>query len=201
MISINLSNKLKVKGFTPTPKLVSGFTLVEIMVSVSVFIVIMTISSGSILSILDANRKSQNLRTVMDNLNFTLESMTRTIRFGTKYHCDVNNEPVELPLNCSDYGASSISVLSQTSSQVSYRLSGERIERKQNANPYSFLTDSNVKITSLKFYVKGSTPYSSGDLEQPRVIIFISGYVGAKPSTRSSFTIQTTVSQRSFDSQ
>ena len=62
-----------------------GFTLIEIMVAVSIFSLIMVISMGSILSVFDANKKSQTLRTVMDNMNFTLEGMTRTIRFGRNY--------------------------------------------------------------------------------------------------------------------
>ena len=65
---------------------IRGFTLVEIMVAVSVFVLVMVISSGAIISVFNANQKSKNLRSAMDNLNLTMESMTRTIRFGTKYH-------------------------------------------------------------------------------------------------------------------
>ena len=54
---IKISNKIKNKGFT----------LIEIMVSVSIVLVIMVIVSGSILSIFTANQKSKNLRSVMDN--------------------------------------------------------------------------------------------------------------------------------------
>ena len=64
----------------------SGFTLVELMVSVSLFVIVMTISMGSILSVFNANRKAKNIRNVMDNINFTLEGMTRTIRFGSNIY-------------------------------------------------------------------------------------------------------------------
>ena len=49
-----------------------GFTLVELMVSVSLFAIVMVISMGSVVSVFDANKKSQSLRTVMDNLNSTI---------------------------------------------------------------------------------------------------------------------------------
>ena len=184
-----------------------GFTLVELMVSVSVFVIIMVISMGSILSIFDANRKSQSLRTVMDNLNFTLETMTRTIRFGTNYHCDINYTPISSTRDCNG-GASSIAVTSSGGNTVTYRLvSGAnygrivRTDSSVNSGADYNITSSDVTITSLTFRVVGSPLCSSGDLFQPMVIITINGNAGVKATVKSSFSLQTTVSQRMFDSQ
>ncbi|MCX6702244.1 MAG: type II secretion system protein [Candidatus Zambryskibacteria bacterium] len=180
-----------------------GFTLVELMVSVSVFVIIMVISMGSILSIFDANRKSQSLRTVMDNLNFTMEAMTRTIRFGTNYHCDATLGDISTPAprDC-NLGASSIVVKASDGKKVAYKLSDGRITRSINGGVDYFVTSSDVTITDLKFRVVGSTPYSVGnDLYQPQAIITISGFSGIKATTKSSFSLETTVSQRMFDSQ
>lgn len=178
-----------------------GFTLIEIIVAISIFTIILFISTGSILSVLDANRKSQNLRSVMDNLNYTLEAVTRTIRFGENYHCDITSGSISVPSDCAS-GASSISVTNSSGSQVIYRLTGSVIERSTNGGAtYSPLTSSNVTITRLTFWVLGSAPYAGGvDVLQPRVIMVISGYVGAKPTSRSTFTLQTTISQRVIDS-
>jgi hypothetical protein len=168
----------------------------------------MVISMGSILSIFDANRKSQSLRTVMDNLNFSLEAMTRTIRFGTNYHCG-STGTITLPLDCPDnfIGESSMTVKSSDNFQVTYKLVGTHIERDV-CPPIGVctlnyhVTSSDVTITNLKFRVIGATPYSvGGDLFQPQVIITISGNAGVKPSIKSSFSLETTVSQRMFDSQ
>jgi len=181
----------------------AGFTLVELMVSVTVFVVVMVISMGSILSIFDANKKSQTLRTVMDNLNFTMEAMTRTIRFGTNYHCDVTTGDITTPApqDCS-LGASSMIVKASDGKKVAYKLNGGRIARSINGLSDYYITSSDVTITDLKFRVIGSTPYSVGsDLYQPQVIITISGFAGLKPTTKSSFSLETTVSQRMFDSQ
>lgn len=188
-----------------------GFTLIELMVSISVFIVIMVISMGSVLSVIDANRKSQSLRSVMDNLNLSLESMTRSIRFGTSYHCDafadvnvLNTNGFLYPRDCSG-GASSIAFVSQVGTQVIYKLVDGRIIRKVGSGPDYYMTGSDVTITNLTFIVLGSRYYNNGATteEQPKVIIIIGGYVGNnnKPDSRSAFSIQTTVSQRLFDSQ
>ncbi len=179
-----------------------GFTLIELMVSISVFTFIMVISMGSILSVIDANRKSQSLRSVMDNLNYTLEAMTRNIRFGKVYHCDVSYGLLTQPNDCSG-GANSMSVYSSSGvTQTSYRLEGGRIIRKVNGGSDEYLTGTDVTITNLTFYVSGSSPYSSGsNLFQPKATIVISGYVGSKENTKSTFTIETMVSQRVFDTQ
>lgn len=175
------------------------------MTSVSIFVVVMVISMGSILTIFDANKKSQTLRTVMDNLSFSLEAMTRTIRFGTNYHCDVTTGDVSVPTprDC-NLGASSIIVkASDGITKVSYELNNGRIARSINGGADYFVTSSDVTITDLKFRVIGSTPYSSDphDLFQPQVIITVAGYSGTKPTIKSTFSLETTVSQRMFDSQ
>jgi prepilin-type N-terminal cleavage/methylation domain-containing protein len=189
-----------------------GFTLVELMVSVSVFVIIMTISMGSILSIFDANKKSQTIRTVMDNLNFSLEAMTRTIRFGTNYHCDVTVGDITTPAqrDCTTGASSMVVKTSDGVTRVAYKLAEGRIRRyvgseidyiSDNTEGYA-VTSADVTITDLTFRVVGSTPYSNGnDLYQPQAIITVSGFAGIKPTTKSSFSLQTTVSQRMFDSQ
>ena len=177
-----------------------GFTLIEVLVALSLFSFIIFISTGSIFTVFDANRKSTNLRSVMDNLDLTLESITRTIRFGTNYHCDILALPITAVRDCPS-GASSISVLDYLGRQVTYKLVGNRIARSIDGSPDLFVTSSDVIVQHLAFRVYGSAPYSSGDLLQPQVIIVVSGYTGVKQTSKSSFTLQTTVSQRIFDSQ
>lgn len=180
---------------------IKGFTLAEIMVSVSVFVVVMSMAGGSIYSVIEANRKSQNMRSVMDNLNYSLESMTRTIRFGKNYHCNMTLDNISTPRDCSIPGANSLVVTSPSGSQVIYKLDGTRIVRNSGGNDQN-LTGSDVNITNLTFLVSGSNPYNNGaNLYQPQVLVVISGYVGTKATSRSSFTIQTTISQRVFDTQ
>lgn len=185
--------------FSKNKKSNKGFTLIEIMVAVSVFTFVMFISTGSILSIFDANRKSQNLRAVMDNLNYSLEAMTRTIRFGKNYHCDINTGSISVPQDCVN-GASSIAVTNSSGLQVIYRLNAGKIERSTNGGAsYSSLTSADVTINRMTFWVLGSASYASGDKLQPKVVLVVSGYVGVKPSLQSSFTLQTTISQRVID--
>ena len=180
------------------------------MVALSIFIVVMTISMGSIISVFDANRKSRSLKTVLNNLNLAVESMSREIRFGTKYHCDYEDNnpiPIDSPRDCSydDGGAESISFLSSDGVQINYKRDGvpsvdSRIEKKvDNDDDYGWITVTapEVIINKLTFYVLGAEDVDD-DL-QPRVVIVIKGYAGAGGKGQSDFTLQTTVSQRALD--
>ncbi len=173
-----------------------GFTLIELMVASSIFLVVMLIVSGSIVSIFDANQKSKNLRSVMDNLNLALESMTRTIRFGKNYHCGSSGD-LSQPQDCAG-GSTALTVRAVDGVQTTYSLSGNRISRTLGGQA-NFLTSPDVTITSLNFWVLGTNPFP--DTLQPKVIVTISGYVGSKATTRSTFNLETTISQRTFDFQ
>jgi prepilin-type N-terminal cleavage/methylation domain-containing protein len=172
-----------------------GFTLIEIMVSLSVFIIIMTVSLGSILSILEANDKAQTKKTAMDNLNFALESMSRTVRFGTNYYCGTTSTNPPPALDCPS-GGSSFSIRSADGALIVYSLSGGRI-MKTVSGTMSPVTSSEITINRLTFYVFNSAPPS--DLGQPRVLLILSGTVGNKTSTQSTFNLQTLMSQRKID--
>jgi prepilin-type N-terminal cleavage/methylation domain-containing protein len=181
-----------------------GFTLIEVLVSVSIFSVVMLIATGSVFTIVEANKKTHSLKSVMTNLNFALESMTRDMRVGFHYVCndigdcqsggtvfrykanrDVNddgfyddNDQIEYTL-----------VTSGGTSRIYKRVYGS-------SDPAIAITAEEIYITSMKFYVVGS---AANDGKQPKVVITIQGYAGVE-GTRSEFNIETTVSQRSIDS-
>src|SRR3972149_1703934 len=86
------------KGFTPTPTLQQhkvgvslqskrGFTLIEIMIAITLFTAIMIIGTGAVLQTNSVYKKTQTMRSVMDNLNFIMEDMVRNLRLGSSYHC------------------------------------------------------------------------------------------------------------------
>jgi len=66
----------------------SGFSLIEMIVSLALFSVVVTISVGALLVLIATNQQLQNEQSVMTNLSFALDSMTREIRTGTRYYCD-----------------------------------------------------------------------------------------------------------------
>lgn len=64
-----------------------GFTLIEMIVSLGIFSMIITVAVGALLVLIAGNQKLQNEQAVMSNLAFALDSMTREIRTGYNYYC------------------------------------------------------------------------------------------------------------------
>lgn len=64
-----------------------GFTLIEMIVSLAVFSVVVTIAVGALLVLISGNQRLQGEQSVMTNVAFALDSMTREIRTGYNYYC------------------------------------------------------------------------------------------------------------------
>src|SRR3989338_10973675 len=79
------NSKLKIKNFHQRKS--AGFTLVEMIVAVGFFTVIMLVVISGLASVSGANEKARTMRVVIDNLNFAVENMARTLRVGSDYHC------------------------------------------------------------------------------------------------------------------
>ena len=67
---------------------IKGFTLVEALVSLGIFSVVVVAASGVILSIINSNKKNQAVSSVVNNLNYSIESMVRDIKTGYRYQCN-----------------------------------------------------------------------------------------------------------------
>ena len=168
-----------------------GFSLIEILVSVAIFSVVMVTAAGALLTTIDANHKAQAIQSVMNNLNFALESMSRAIRMSDTYHCG-NLGTLSEPRDC-DLGDSFLAFNRNSDNKtVYYYLSGTQIFREVDGEALA-ISSPEITVTNLKFYVKGAGV--SGDT-QPRVTIVVQGYAGATEKIRTPFNLQTTISQR-----
>ena len=172
-----------------------GFTLIELMTAMSIFLVVMTISMGSILNVFDANRKSRSLKTVLNNLNLVVESMSREMRYGRNYHCGAGGN-ISSPQDCWPSGDMLMSFLSSDGLQTTYRLNNASIEKRIGTGLYIAVTAPEIVIDDLVFYALGA---GTGDVLQPKVIMRIKSHAGTTGKGRSDFTLQTLVSQRILD--
>lgn len=159
-----------------------GFTLVEMLVSMALFSIVIVVIMGSILTIVDVNRKSQSLTVVMNDLNFVLESITRTVKTG----------------EIQDVSDGVIRVTDQNGRDIRYRWNEEEgtIERDvdDNGTNYISLTSDQIEITDADFVL-----FDNNDNYQPRLLIAVEGEVTITERIRSAFKIQTSVAQRNLD--
>lgn len=166
------------------------------MVSVTMFTLVMLVATSSVFAIVESNKKSHSLKSVMTNLNFALESMMRDIRVGSEYQCDGGSD-------CN--GGSVFSFKSNrdinesgtydSNDRVEFRELNQRIQKSILAGDVSYITAEEIRIDSMDFYLIGA---GVADGKQPKVVISIKGSSGTG-QTRSEFNIQTTVSQRVLD--
>ena len=65
-----------------------GFTLIEIVVSLGIFSFVITMAVGALLVLIGTSEQLRGEQSVMTNLTFAVDSMTREIRTGTDYFCN-----------------------------------------------------------------------------------------------------------------
>lgn len=196
-------------------KVKPGFTLIEMMVAVAIFAIVMMIGVGALLSLSGANRRAQAINSVMQNLNAAIESMSRSIRVGTVYHCQSGAVPdvpsvLATPSSdgaCGSSGGQLIAFepsggsLADVNDQGVYRVNTatKQLERsKDSGATWVALTAPEVSIDSFTVYLLGAVPKSSGDTTQPRVLMTINGSAPV-PGGETRFTIQASVTQRIID--
>jgi len=63
----------------------SGFTLLEMIISIGIFSVIVIAAIGITLSVSNAQIKTANIQAIQDNIRFSLELITKEMRTGSKY--------------------------------------------------------------------------------------------------------------------
>ncbi len=182
-----------------------GFTLIEMMVSVAIFAVVMTIALGALLAMSESDRKAQTIKSITNNLSFALDSMSRSIRTGDVYHCG-DTIPLTTARDCSAVPDTYFTSYNADGKRVVYCLgsaepplpsctsSGTAILVSVAGAPLSPITSPEVKISALSFYVTGAD-----SAIQPKVTILISGFVTVSGTQTSPFNLQTSVTQRLYD--
>jgi hypothetical protein len=145
----------------------------------SLFAIVVTITMGAILTIVDLDRKARSLALTIDNMNFALETFTR----------DVKTADPSIFLNV-------------TENSITFKNENEEIVT------YAFeLFDSNITLT--RQVLGSAIPVISPDVSldsnsrfefkgspQPFVRIILDGQVNFSDKTATDFNIQTSVSVR-----
>lgn len=212
MIKISKNKNIKNKGFT----------LIETLVSLALFSIVLVISGGVILSVINSNKKNQAIASVVSNLNYSLDSMIRDIKTGYLYKCGTysGTMSIEALKANTDNSANQcdnsntiilVSTISGTDVVVKYEFKSTAdangyIEKTVYpssgvVSSYNITDKNNVDIESAKFTIKNP---DSLDCEldcprgygQPSVFVSIKGLSAGEVLDASRFYVQTFISQR-----
>lgn len=171
-----------------------GFTLVELMVAVSIFAIVMVISMGAILTVVDGNKKNQTMQVAINNLNFAVESMTRSIKTGYGYELGGGAgscyEQVTLFVTEDQSGDGNDDQVTYSLGQFGGENENNGLYYDNQSSGYSgFITAPDLHIEELCFYEA-----SAG---QPALMIVIKGQTtGSKEGLSTAFNLFTSVTQR-----
>lgn len=205
-----------------------GFTLIELMVSLSIFAITIVISVGTLLVMIDANAKAQALYAATTNLSYALDNMTREMRMGYHYYCSNGgeNQTTLYPAGdkpyagCNGNGEGNFIAFTREidKARIGYRRAPSEDDPTKNvieqyvenaADPnedtdeWIPITSSDVNIETFTVIVEGEEPYvdDEDDIDQPTVVLRIKGILDNGLDTDTTFDIQTRITQRRIDVQ
>ncbi len=173
-----------------------GFTLVEILVSVSIFSLVITMTAGLFISGLREQRRSLQVGQLLSQMSYTMEYMSRALRMAKKDDLEgvncLTGEKVNYEITRGGRGIR----FRNYRNQCQEFFLGNNILKESRAGHVSELTSGDLRIEFFRINSYGwqQAPH---DILQPRVTLFLK----AKPVGQEfpKLQLQTTISQRSLD--
>lgn len=197
-----------------------GFTLIEMLVTVGLFTIIITIAVGGFTNAIRTQRQVSSLISTESNVSLALEQMTREIRTGYLFchdpgatstdtyssRCDDSDTSDPAGATCTVNDASgapvwtcpSLDFYDAEGNHVTYSWAGGTLTESVNAGAPQSVTGNTVSVKYLQFRLFGQT---EGDHWPPRVTVSL----GVAPSSTDAavandvFDLETTVSARTID--
>lgn len=158
-----------------------GFTLVELLIAVSIFSIAVAISSGGFVRALRTQRQLIALISANSSVSLAIEQMARAIRTGYGFTCE---DPGGI---CDE-----LTFTTAGGSQITYFSENDALMSAVNGGTAQPLTPADAQIRNLGFVLMDDPNYP------PRVTI-IMGVTAKTQGLEGSVTnLQTTVSSRNF---
>lgn len=172
-----------------------GFTLVELMVSIALFSIVILVAISAVVTIVDVNRQSQSLTSVMTNFNFAVDAMTRTIKTSRTQTTDTipvfkdqNDKFIRYKAIQRDDDATKYTL------GICVKNDLDAAKACINDNDYTPILDPAIYLDNdddFEIIRKGGS-----NTDHQLFLIKIKGYAKIGPRTNSNFHIQTSVSPR-----
>ncbi|MBI2406064.1 MAG: prepilin-type N-terminal cleavage/methylation domain-containing protein [Candidatus Harrisonbacteria bacterium] len=159
-----------------------GFTIVELLVAVGLFLIVLAIASGAFVQALRSQRATLRLMAANDAASSALEQMTREIRVGRDFALA---------------GQSELRFTNSAGAEVTYRLLNARVlKRVGPSGAFLPITTNTVRVTTLRFALTGER---KTDNLQPRVTIALAVGATGRDIEGVTTAVQTTVTPRLLD--
>ncbi len=192
-----------------------GFTIIEVMIATTVFLIVVTIGINALLSASVLHDKSQGMRSILDSLSFAMEDISKNMRTGYHYYCITSSDSrsnvstVKSGATCTgvafESGLVADPLEGNPNNQWVYLVSGGKLYKSVDG-PYTSLatfiqlTPDEVVLDPFlnPFSVLGAESNASGNHQQAFAVIHLTGIITYK-GVKTPFGLQTSVSERLLD--
>lgn len=168
-----------------------GFSLVELLVSITLFTFVSLIAVASLVATQQLNSSLKATRNLYDNMYFTMDEIGRELRQGNSYSQATDTEIIFTPYN--DFSNS-------TRVKYFFDISSYSIKKcnfsSGSCSNIETMTNNKIKILSLTFTSIGWSDFNAGagDRQQPSIKIKVKGENSEPPKT--SFELENFITQR-----
>ncbi|MEK7636050.1 MAG: prepilin-type N-terminal cleavage/methylation domain-containing protein [Patescibacteria group bacterium] len=129
-------------------KIKNGFTLIELIITLGIFVILISIAIGGFINALRNQRTAVGLMEINDNMSLVLEQMAREIRLG--YNFISATGELQFKNAKGDDVVYKLNLDGDDSNPKKYS-----IEKGINGAPLAPITAENIKITDFKIYACG----------------------------------------------
>lgn len=182
-------------------KLRDGFTIVELIVAMGLFLIAITLAVGAFVQALKTQRTANYLMSVNSNASIALESLAREIRTG--YTFNLSEPPVLPPNPCLNPQFDQVSFKNYNGKFVTYKIQNGTLTRQAcdgtgcaGSEPFLAMTASNVLVSRLCF-LKTQRTFS----DPWRISVFLTVGSPNPDLAQNALNLETTVSSRILPSE
>lgn len=168
-----------------------GFTLIEVLVAVGIFVYVVLIATQIFKMTIEAQQKSIASKHLQENIRYCLEAMSKEVRMARPDR-DGTCVP-EDTVYYTNAGNDELWFLNQYDRCVHYFLDGDRLKINRGGSE-TYMTPSNLSVGNLEFNVAGSLPN-----DQILTTIKIISTVSDERLTEQTLRIQTSLSNRHYE--
>jgi len=176
----NNQEKKEVKGVN-NPTSTSGFTIVELLVAMSVFAVLLMVAVGVFVRVIRTQRNLVHRMNINNNAGSVLEQITRDIRTGYNF-CPNDFENGE---KCDFIETNSLIFTNRNGNSANYFLEDEAVKKDSVQ-----LTASDIEIKRLKFIIRQDS------VCDPWRVTILMGVGSSEVEQNQYINLQATVSSR-----
>ncbi len=167
----------------------SGFTIVELMITMGLFVIVVSIAVGGVVNALRTQRQIAAFIGANTNTTLSLEQAAREIRTGFDFCTGALNIPC-------DGGTLRFTNAKNEAIVYRYNAASQAFERQMSGGAFQSLVSDTVSVRSVAFVLTGNLPT---DGLPPRITISIGVTPKGTGLAGNIINFQTTISARRLD--